>query len=115
MIADYIAEERNPENRKRVRVVEAFAPSEILSSGMCLVDTPGLGSIFQQNSETTFVPHIDAALIVLGADPPISGEEAAIAEEIGREAPHTDRSAMNGLSRRPTGSSPLSPPAHASF
>jgi hypothetical protein len=89
-IADYVAEERNPENRKGVRVVEAFAPSEILASGMCLVDTPGLGSIFQQNSETTraFVPHVDAALVVLGADPPISGEEAAIAEEIGREAPH---------------------------
>ncbi len=89
-IAEYIAEERNPENGKHVRVVEVEAPSDLLSSGMCLVDTPGLGSVFQQNTETTraFLPHIDAALLVLGADPPISGEEAAIAEEIAREAPH---------------------------
>src|SRR6266508_453640 len=89
-LADYIAEERNPRNEKQVRVVEVYAPSDLLSSGMCLVDTPGLGSVFRQNTETTreFLPHIDAALVVLGADPPISGEEAAIAEEIGRDVPH---------------------------
>ena len=89
MLADYIAEERNPHNEKHVRVVEVYAPSDLLSSGMCLVDTPGLGSVFQQNTETTreFLPHIDASLVVLGADPPISGEEAAIAEEIARGAP----------------------------
>jgi len=89
-IADYISEERNPGNRRRVRAVEVTAPSELLAAGMCLVDTPGLGSIFRQNSETTraFLPHIDAALVVLGADPPISGEEAAVAEELAREVPH---------------------------
>jgi hypothetical protein len=88
-LADYIAEERNPHNEKHVRAVEVFAPSDLLSSGMCLVDTPGLGSVFRQNTETTleFLPHIDAALVVLGADPPISGEEAAIAGEIARQAP----------------------------
>ncbi len=86
-LSEYIAEEKNPENRKRVNVVEVFAPADLLSSGMCLVDTPGLGSVFRQNTETTraFFPHIDAALMVVGADPPISGEEVAVAEEIGRE------------------------------
>ncbi|HXG59654.1 MAG TPA: dynamin family protein [Thermoanaerobaculia bacterium] len=90
MLADYIAEERNPHNEKRVTAVEVFTPSDLLSSGMCLVDTPGLGSIFRQNTETTraFLPHIDAALVVLGADPPIAGEEAAIVGEIARDAPH---------------------------
>jgi hypothetical protein len=88
-IAGYISEERNPENVKAVRAVEVAAPSELLASGMCLVDAPGLGSTFQQNTETTraFLPHIDAALVVLGADPPISGEEADVAEEIAREVP----------------------------
>jgi GTP-binding protein EngB required for normal cell division len=88
-LAEYISEERNPENVKRVRVVEVMTPSELLATGMCLVDTPGLGSIFRQNTETTrgFLPHVDAALVVLGADPPISGEEADVVEEIAREVP----------------------------
>lgn len=89
-LADYVAEDRNPHNEKRVTIVEVYTPSDLLSSGMCFVDTPGLGSIFRKNTETTraFVPHIDAALVVLGADPPIAGEEAAIVEEIARDAPH---------------------------
>jgi GTP-binding protein EngB required for normal cell division len=89
-LRDYITEERNPGNAKQVRAVEVAAPSNLLASGMCLVDTPGLGSIFEQNTGTTraFLPHIDAALIVLGADPPLSGEEAAVAEEIARDVPH---------------------------
>ncbi|HYM60959.1 MAG TPA: dynamin family protein [Thermoanaerobaculia bacterium] len=88
-LEDYVSEQRNPGNVKHVRVVEVAVPSELLASGMCLVDTPGLGSIFRQNTETTraFLPHIDAALFVLGADPPISGEEAAVAEAIAREVP----------------------------
>ena len=44
---------------------------------MCLVDTPGIGSPILGNTAATqsFVPHIDAALVVLGADPPISADE----------------------------------------
>jgi len=88
-IAEYIAEEQNPGNRKQVQVIEVEMPSPMLSSGMCLVDTPGLGSVFETNTETTrqFLPHIDAALIVLGADPPISGEEAAVAAQIAQQVP----------------------------
>jgi hypothetical protein len=57
---------------------------------MCLVDTPGIGSVFAGNTATTrsFVPHIDAALVVLGADPPLSGEELALVEELGKEVHH---------------------------
>lgn len=76
----YVAEEHNPANEKGVVAVEVFVPSELLKAGMSLVDTPGLGSIFVANTETThaFVPHIDAALLVLGADPPITGEELSL-------------------------------------
>ena len=89
-VGDYVTEEKNPENGKRVRAVELYAPSDLLASGMCLVDTPGLGSVFRQNTETTraFLPHIDAALVVLGADPPVSGEEADVTEEIARDVRH---------------------------
>jgi hypothetical protein len=76
-LAAYVSEEHNPANEKGVSIVEAFVPSPLLATGMCLVDTPGIGSVIATNTEATraFVPHIDAALVVLGADPPISGDE----------------------------------------
>lgn len=83
-LPQFVSEELNPENRKRVEGVEVFLPSPLLTSGMCLVDTPGLGSVFAGNTETTrdFVPQIDAAILVVGADPPISGEELALIEAV---------------------------------
>ena len=86
-LKEYVTEERNPENKKAVDGAEVFVPSPLLSSGMCFVDTPGLGSIFTGNTATTqaFIPHIDAALIVVGADPPIAGEELALVESMGTQ------------------------------
>lgn len=86
-LTPYVSEEHNPENAKGVAGVEVFVPSALLEGGMCLVDTPGLGSIFSGNTATTlaFVPHIDAAIIVVGADPPIAGEELALVEEVGKQ------------------------------
>ncbi|MFY9910439.1 MAG: dynamin family protein [Candidatus Sulfotelmatobacter sp.] len=85
-LKQYVTEELNPENKKGVQGAEAFIPSPLLSSGMCIVDTPGLGSVFSGNSATTqaFIPHIDAALVVVGADPPIAGEELTLVEAVGK-------------------------------
>jgi predicted GTPase len=86
-LKDYVTEELNPENRKHVDGAEVFVPSPLLSSGMCFVDTPGLGSVFTGNTATTqaFIPHIDAALVVVGADPPIAGEELVLVEAVGKQ------------------------------
>ncbi|HET9365509.1 MAG TPA: dynamin family protein, partial [Candidatus Angelobacter sp.] len=80
----YVSEEKNPGNGKRISAVEVFVPSPLLASGMCLVDTPGLGSIFKSNTEATraFIPHVDAAILVIGADPPLSAEELSLAEAV---------------------------------
>ncbi len=88
-IAAYVSEEHNPANEKGVTLLEVLAPHPLLASGMCLVDTPGIGSVIAANTDTTkaFVPHIDAALVVLGADPPISGEELNLIEEVSRNVP----------------------------
>lgn len=82
----FVSEEHNPENKKGVEGVEVFIPSPLLATGMCLVDTPGLGSVFAGNTAATqaFVPHIDAAIVVIGADPPIAGEELALLETVSR-------------------------------
>jgi GTP-binding protein EngB required for normal cell division len=86
-LAEFVSEERNPGNRKGVRAVEVFLPAPLLAGGLCLVDTPGLGSVFEANSEATreFVPHIDAALVILGFDPPLSAEELNLVEKIARD------------------------------
>jgi GTP-binding protein EngB required for normal cell division/polyhydroxyalkanoate synthesis regulator phasin len=85
----YVTEAQNPENAKGVDAVEVFLPTPLLESGMCLVDTPGIGSVWAGNTRVTraFVPHVDAALVVLGADPPISGEELALVQEVARHTP----------------------------
>jgi GTP-binding protein EngB required for normal cell division len=80
----YVAEDHDPQNAGGATGVEVFMPSPLLASGLCLVDTPGLGSVFPENSAATaaFIPHIDVALIILGADPPLAGEELALIEAI---------------------------------
>jgi len=42
--------------------VEVLVPSPLLATGMRLIDTPGIGSVFVGNTGTTraFVPRIDA-------------------------------------------------------
>jgi hypothetical protein len=68
--------------------VEIGLPSPILRSGLCLVDTPGLGSVYTANTAATqaFVPRIDVAMIIVGPDPPISGAELELLREVNREA-----------------------------
>jgi len=72
-ITDYVTEELNPKNEKGVRYVKIFDNASLLTH-MHLVDTPGLGSEFEHNTQTTlsFVPKIDAALFVISADTPVS-------------------------------------------
>lgn len=85
-VEEFVSEEKNPENSKGVVGLEIFAPSPLLSTGMCFVDTPGLGSVFAGNTNATqaFIPHVDAALVVIGADPPLAGEELTLIETVAR-------------------------------
>jgi hypothetical protein len=85
----WVAESENPENQKNVTGVEVFCPSPLLARGLCLVDTPGIGSVFAGNTAETraFVPHVDAALVVLGGDPPISGEELELVGAVAKDVP----------------------------
>jgi predicted GTPase len=101
-LAEYVSEKANPENRKGVAAVEVFMASPLLASGMCLVDTPGVGSVFAGNSETTraFLPHVEAALVVLGADPPRSADELALIGEVAPEGQACARARRGSGHRR---------------
>ncbi len=88
-IEEYVSEAGNPQNKKGVAALEVFLPSSLLREGMCFVDTPGLGSVFSGNTAAThaFLPHIDAAMVVIGADPPIAGDELALLESVAKDVP----------------------------
>jgi GTP-binding protein EngB required for normal cell division len=86
-VEEYVSEAKNPENAKGVLGVEIFVPSPLLQTGMCLVDTPGVGSVFAGNTAATqaFIPHIDVAVVVIGSDPPLSGDELELVETVSKE------------------------------
>ena len=88
-VEEYVSEEYNSENRLGVTAVEVGVPSPLLASGMCLVDTPGIGSSLGENTAATqdFLPHVDVALIVVGVDPPLTGDELSLVESVARFAP----------------------------
>ena len=77
ILDNYVTEEKNPRNGLRVESVEVSHPSPLLHSGVVLIDTPGIGSTFEHNTEATmqFIPQCDAALFLLSADPPITQVE----------------------------------------
>ena len=85
----FVSEQFNPENRLGVTGVEVGVPVELLASGMCLVDTPGVGSVFAGNTAATqaFLPHVDVALILIGVDPPLTADELSLVETVAKQAP----------------------------
>lgn len=87
-IAGFVSEDLNPENKKAVKQVDGYYPAEFLKN-LVLVDTPGLGSLYEHNSKTTtsFIPKIDAALYVLSADLPISAADASFLKDISKRVP----------------------------
>ncbi len=83
-LANYVTEAGNPRNHLGVSMVEVFHPSPILNNGVVLIDTPGIGSTYLHNTQTTldFLAQCDAALFVLSADPPITETEVDFLEQI---------------------------------
>ena len=89
MLADYITESGNPGNKKRVASVELAYPSPFLESGIILVDTPGIGSTYAHNTRTTeaYLQQVDAGIVVLSVDPPITEVESRFIRNVKEEIP----------------------------
>jgi GTP-binding protein EngB required for normal cell division len=90
-LADYVTEERNPDNERKVARVEIRIPADVLQSGAVLVDTPGLESIFLHNSEAARQAIVDAdgAVVVLSADAPLGEGERDLLELIAERSART--------------------------
>ncbi len=88
-LADYITESGNPGNKRQVTSVEVAYPSPFLASGIILIDTPGIGSTHAHNTRTTesYLEQVDAGIVVLSVDPPITEVESRFIRNIKEEVP----------------------------
>lgn len=59
---------------RKVRRVEIDYDSPLLAQGVCIVDTPGTGSVVREHAEVTqeFIPKADAVIFLFPAQPPIN-------------------------------------------
>jgi len=75
-----VTEDGNPHNRCGVAAVTVRVAAPLLATGLELVDTPGTGSVYEHNTAAavTALGAMDAAILVLSADPPISAAELAL-------------------------------------
>ncbi len=76
-LALYITEKYNPKNEKKVHRVEITYPSLYLKNGVQIIDTPGIASVHEHNTQTTYdyLPRADAAIFLVGVDPPLTQAE----------------------------------------
>ena len=87
----YVTESRNPHNLLGVQDVLVRLPSASLHPGVDLVDTPGVGSVFTHNTHTAEMSRrsVDVAILVVGADPPITADERRLLGELTAQAART--------------------------
>ncbi len=85
-LADYVTEAGNPKNIKNVAKVEIAYPSAYLKDGVRLIDTPGVGSVFQHNTDVAYryLPQSDAALFLLSVEQPASKAELDFLRDVRR-------------------------------
>ena len=50
LLEEFTSETQNPRNHRKVASVVIDVPSDFLAEGIILVDTPGVGSVFQHNT-----------------------------------------------------------------
>lgn len=83
-IGRFVTEELNPENGLGVKSVEIETPAMKRFPGVQFVDTPGLGSVFKHNTETTldWLPRAGLSLVAIGVDPPLSDADLALIREL---------------------------------
>jgi small GTP-binding protein len=85
----YVTEQGNPKNALGVKEVDVLLPSPLLSRGVVLIDTPGIGSTYRHNTQAAlnFLEQCDAALFLISADPPITEVELEFLKKIRQKVP----------------------------
>jgi GTP-binding protein EngB required for normal cell division len=89
-IGEFISESRNPENVKQVALVRVELPSMERYRGIRFVDTPGLESVFEHNTDASldWLPNVGLALVAVGVDPPLSRHDIELIRDLNRYTPN---------------------------
>ena len=89
-IGDFISESQNPENSKHVARVRVELPSMDRYRGIRFVDTPGLESVFEHNTDASleWLPNVGLALVAVGVDPPLSQHDIELIRNLSRYTPN---------------------------
>ena len=88
-LPQYVTEKLNPENVKQVAQAIVEHPALEPFKNISLVDTPGLGSLYRHNSETTqqWLPFTGVAIISVSAERPLSEEDINLVKGIAQYCP----------------------------
>jgi GTP-binding protein EngB required for normal cell division len=83
-LAAYVTEDGNPGNTKRVLDVLIEIPAARLKDGICLVDTPGLGSLATAGAAQTldYLPRCDLAIMLIESGGVIRREDVDVARAV---------------------------------
>ncbi len=86
---EYITEKNNPENKKQVFRVDISLPELKAFEKLRFIDTPGLGSVFAQNTEVTknWYKNIGAAIVVVSAMQPLSENDIELMRAAVEQSP----------------------------
>jgi len=89
-IGDYISENRNPGNAKGAARVRVWLPEMERYQGIRFVDTPGLESVFEHNTDASldWLPNVGLALVAVGVDPPLSQHDIELIQKLARYTPN---------------------------
>ncbi|WP_205843589.1 dynamin family protein [Nakamurella deserti] len=76
-IAEFVSEVGNPANARRLRSLEIALPHRLLASGLCLVDTPGVGGLDSAFGIVTLgvLDQVDGVLFVTDASAELNRPE----------------------------------------
>jgi GTP-binding protein EngB required for normal cell division len=79
-VTSYVSEAGNRQNTKRVAAVTVELPTLEPYQGLQFVDTPGLDSVFQHNTDAAlgWLPKVGLALVTISVDPPLSMQDVAL-------------------------------------
>lgn len=88
-LADYVTEQRNPENVKQVAIVDVELPTLAPFKGIRFVDTPGLGSIFAHNTRISmeWLPRVGGAIVAVSVNHPFSEQDLSLLGAVARHTP----------------------------
>ncbi len=89
-IVKFTSEAENPGNSKNVAIVDIELPSLQKYSGLRLVDTPGLGSVYKyhQSASEDWLPSVGTALLAVSSDRPLSEHDLELIRELTSHTPN---------------------------